>query len=67
MRLQVLDVLLQLVEHNLINDDELPAVRTLMMTALGMGDRGLAVMGAKGMEVIIVRDGLYTPCTRATA
>lgn len=59
---QVIDVLLQLVEHDLISDEELPAVRELMLTALSMGERGLAVMGAKGMEVIIVRDGLYTPC-----
>jgi len=58
---QVIDVLLQLVEHDLISDEQLPAVRELMLTALSMGERGLAVMGAKGMEVIIVRDGLYTP------
>jgi len=58
---QVLDVILQLVEHALITDEELPAVRGLMLTALNMGDRGLSVMGAKGMEVIVVRDGLYIP------
>jgi hypothetical protein len=58
---QVVDVILLLTEHDLITADELPDVRTLMMTALAGNERGLAVMGAKGMEVIIVRDGLYVP------
>lgn len=58
---QVVDVILLLTEHDLIAEDELQDVRTLMMTALAGNERGLAVMGAKGMEIIIVRDGLYTP------
>eukprot|EP01043_Picozoa_sp_COSAG02_P039889 COSAG02_NODE_3184_length_7215_cov_12.871417_3_plen_155_part_00 len=60
-KFQVVDVILLLTEHDLITDDELPEVRTLMMTALGGDERGLAVMGAKGMEIIVVRDGLYNP------
>lgn len=58
---QVVDVILLLTEHDMISEGELPDVRTLMMTALNGNERGLAVMGAKGMEVIIVRDGLYVP------
>ena len=60
-KFQVVDVILSLTEHDLIAPDEYPDVRTLMMTALKSNERGLAVMGAQGMEIIIVRDGLYVP------
>jgi len=57
----VVDVILLLCEHRMLKEPEYAPTRTLMLSALASSERGLAVMGAKGMEEMIVRDGLYIP------
>ena len=57
----VVDVVLLVCEHRMLKDSEFDPTRTLMLKALASPERGLAVMGAKGMEEIIIRDGLYVP------
>ena len=55
----VVDVVLLVCEHQMLKEAEFDATRTLMQQALASPERGLAVMGAKGMEEIIIRNGLY--------
>lgn len=57
----VVDVVLLVCEHRMLKPAEYDATRALMLKALSSPERGLAVMGAKGMEEIIIRDGLYVP------